>query len=133
MCVFICLFHVLFFSDAARFRSVLFIVLPILILMITLSIVYRYKCHKVTSKFSQFKCMHWNYTNTNKLCNHFLCCVFPGAGVNMDRNKTKSAEEVTPSVCECVSVVSFQKMMSSWHLAWPMPAYNCVRMGEWDM
>ncbi|XP_027139464.1 CMRF35-like molecule 8 [Larimichthys crocea] len=55
-------------KDAARFRSVLFIVLPILILMITLSIVYRYKCHKVTR-----------------------------AGVNMDRNKTKSAEEVAPS------------------------------------
>ncbi|KAG8015198.1 hypothetical protein GBF38_022526, partial [Nibea albiflora] len=62
-------------ADAARFRSVLFIVPPILILMITLGIVYRYKCHKVTR-----------------------------AGVNMDRNKTKSAKKAAPSVCERASV-----------------------------
>ncbi|XP_027138439.1 CMRF35-like molecule 8 [Larimichthys crocea] len=51
-------------KDAALFHPVVFIVPPVLILMIILGIVYRCKCHKVTR-----------------------------AEVNMDRNRTKSAEE----------------------------------------
>lgn len=44
-------YPVLFFLDAALFHPVVFIVPPVLILMIILGIVYRCKCHKVTSKF----------------------------------------------------------------------------------
>ncbi|KAG8015199.1 Meteorin-like protein [Nibea albiflora] len=53
-----------YLCDAALFHPVVFIVLPILILIIILGIVYRYKCHEVTR-----------------------------AEVTMGRNRTKSAEE----------------------------------------
>lgn len=64
------------FSDAANFHPAVFIVLPILILMmIVLCIVYRYKRHKVTSKFpvqmhalNAYAHRQVQHTNTKKIC-----------------------------------------------------------------
>lgn len=44
-----------------------------------------------------------------KFCKHLLCCVFPGAGVDTNRNKTKAAEAAEAAEAASEAEVSMQK------------------------
>ncbi|XP_027139467.1 uncharacterized protein LOC113746706 isoform X2 [Larimichthys crocea] len=87
--------------DAAHFHPVVFIGPPILILMmmIILGIVCKYKCHKVTSKFcSSNACTETTHTGkcntqTQKNVKPFHILGVSGAGVNMKMIKTRAVEE----------------------------------------
>ncbi|XP_027139466.1 CMRF35-like molecule 5 isoform X1 [Larimichthys crocea] len=90
-----------YIKDAAHFHPVVFIGPPILILMmmIILGIVCKYKCHKVTSKFcSSNACTETTHTGkcntqTQKNVKPFHILGVSGAGVNMKMIKTRAVEE----------------------------------------
>lgn len=48
------------------------------------------------------------HMRTCRFCKHLLCCVFPGAGVDTNRHKTKAAEAVSEAE---VSTPKFKAML----------------------
>lgn len=106
MSFFICFF----FTEAAPFLSPLFIVVFIvvavlLILTFALVIIYRYKRHKAQGLFNGTNtCTETCTQASTHICAHTnLCCVFPGTGVNRNKNKAAEAEVA------CEAEVSMQK------------------------
>uniref|UniRef100_A0A3Q1J4M3 Ig-like domain-containing protein n=1 Tax=Anabas testudineus TaxID=64144 RepID=A0A3Q1J4M3_ANATE len=94
------------FSDVVVFNPVVFIVpaARMFILIFTLVVICKYKCHKVQGMFYiQYKCMHTNtnmntytqamhiHVNVNKL---YICTVlFSGTAARENRTTTRAADE----------------------------------------
>lgn len=118
ICEGLCCWHLflfVFFTEAAPFHSTLFTVVFIVaavLLTFALVIVYKYKCHKGQGLFNSTNTCTETCTRASthicRFCKHLLCCVFPGAGVDTNRHKTKVAEAVSEAE---VSTPKFKAML----------------------